>query len=93
MFLPASILSDVTSELSNLGDKVLSQPIFDAVTDSERHLPYLRGNGRDAFGKPIGDSLVVSEGWTKLQNFGIENGCGHDLPLQALDLVSSLIFA
>lgn len=54
---------------------VLSQDIFDAVTDSEKSVPYLRGSGRDAFGRPRGDSLVVTEGWTRLQNFGIENGC------------------
>lgn len=76
MFLPPSILSHVEPELSTLGDKVLSQEIFDAITDSERNLPYLRGSGRDAFGKPRGDSLVVSQGWTALQNFGIENGFG-----------------
>lgn len=76
MFLPAGVLSDVRPELSALGDKVLSQEIFDAITDSERNLPYIRGGGRDAFGRPRGDSLVVTEGWTKLQNFGIENGFG-----------------
>lgn len=64
----------IEPELSVLGKRVLSQDIFDAITDSERNLPYLRGSGRDAFGQPRADSLVVTEGWTKLQNFGIENG-------------------
>lgn len=53
---------------------MLSQDIFDAITDSERNVPYLRGSGRNAFGQPRSDALVVTEGWTKLQNFGIENG-------------------
>lgn len=74
MFVPSSIRSQTEPELSALGDKVLTQDVFDAVTDAERNLPYLRGNGRDAFGRPRDDSLVVTEGWTRLQNFGIQNG-------------------
>lgn len=74
MFLPSDIRSRVEPELSAIGDKVLSQEIFDAITDSERNVPYLRGSGRNAFGQPRSDALVVTEGWTKLQNFGIENG-------------------
>lgn len=76
MFLPSTILRDVEPELLVLGAKVLSSEIFDAITDSERNVPYLRGGGRDAFGKSTSDSLVVTEGWTKLQNFGIKNGFG-----------------
>lgn len=60
-------------ELSRFGDDVLSPAIFDWVTDAERNLPYIRGNGRDAFGKPKSE-LVVAEGWRKLQDFGIRNG-------------------
>lgn len=63
-----------------LGDKVLSSTIFDAVTDSEKNVPYLRGSGRDAFGNPTSNSLIVSQGWTHLQNFGIQHGYG--LPAQ-----------
>jgi hypothetical protein len=43
------------------------------VTDAERSQPYLRGNGRDAFGKPKSE-LVVTEGWRKLQDFGLQQG-------------------
>lgn len=43
------------------------------MTDSEKNQPYLRGNGRDAFGKPKSE-LVVTEGWRKLQDFGFEKG-------------------
>lgn len=74
MFLPADILIEVEPELKALGDRFLSQDIFDAVTDAEKSVPYLRGSGRDAFGRPTSDSLVVTEGWTKLENIGIENG-------------------
>ncbi|KAJ4396503.1 hypothetical protein N0V93_000722 [Gnomoniopsis smithogilvyi] len=74
LFLPSDIRSIVEPELTVLGDKVLSQDIFDAITDSEKSTPYLRGNGRDSFGRPRCDALIVTQGWTKLQNFGIENG-------------------
>ncbi|CAN8105767.1 unnamed protein product [Discula destructiva] len=74
LFVPANIFGHVESDLSALGDRVLSQDVFDAVTDAERNVPYLRGSGRDAFGQPTSDALVVTEGWTKLQNFGIQNG-------------------
>lgn len=90
MFLPAGVLSDVKPELSALGNKVLSQEIFDAITDAERNLPYIRGGGRDAFGRPRGDSLVVTEGWNKLQNFGIENGFAfHSSPHGFLNALES----
>lgn len=59
--------------MSRLGDDVLSQQVLDWVTDAERNQPYLRGNGRDAFGKPRSE-LVVTEGWRKLQEFGFKNG-------------------
>lgn len=62
LFLPSSLLAHVEPELSALGDKVLTSTIFDAITDSERNVPYLRGSGRDAFGSPRSDSLVVSQG-------------------------------
>lgn len=63
----------VEPDFARFGDDVLSPHIFDWVTDAERNLPYIRGNGRDAFGKPKSE-LVVTEGWRKLQDFGIQNG-------------------
>ncbi|KAH8911876.1 acyl-CoA dehydrogenase/oxidase C-terminal [Coniochaeta sp. PMI_546] len=73
LFLPTSILKTVEPDLARFGDDVLSPAIFNWVTDAERNLPYIRGNGRDAFGKPQSE-LVVTEGWRKLQDFGIQNG-------------------
>ncbi|KAK1835458.1 putative acyl-CoA dehydrogenase AidB [Podospora conica] len=73
LFLPPSILDEVSPEISKLADEVLSPQIFDWVTDAERNLPYLRGSGRDAFGRPKSD-LVVTEGWRKLQEFGLKKG-------------------
>jgi hypothetical protein len=52
---------------------VLSQQIFDWVTDAECSQPHLRGSGRDAFGKPRSE-LVVTEGWKGLQDFGFRKG-------------------
>lgn len=74
VFLPKPVMDSVTPELVKLGDEVVSKQIFDWVTDAERNVPYLRGGGRDAFGRRTSE-LVVSEGWKNLQNFGIENGC------------------
>ncbi|KAK4451917.1 hypothetical protein QBC34DRAFT_457667 [Podospora aff. communis PSN243] len=73
LFLPGDILEKVEPEIAELGEQVLSQQIFDWVTDAEKNLPYLRGSGRDAFGKPRSE-LVVTEGWRKLQEFGLKKG-------------------
>jgi len=73
VFLPSSILDRVGPEIAELGDQVLSQQIFDWVTDAEKNQPYIRGSGRDAFGRPRCE-LVVAEGWRKLQDFGFEKG-------------------
>ncbi len=73
VFLPQEVSDVVTSDLSSFGQEVLSKRIFDWVTDAERNVPYLKGSGRDAFGRRTSD-LVVSEGWRELQKFGIEQG-------------------
>lgn len=74
LLLPSSLQAKLESELLDLGDKALSSSVFDAITDSEKNLPYLRGGGRDAFGSPRSDSLVVTQGWTYLQDLGIKHG-------------------
>jgi len=73
VFVPAPILKQVEPEIAQLGEDVLSQQVFDWVSDAEKNQPYLRGSGRDAFGKPKSE-LVVTEGWRKLQEFGFERG-------------------
>lgn len=73
VFLPKSIVNAVTPDLAQFGEEVLSKRILDWVTDAERNEPYVRGGGRDAFGRRTSE-LVVSEGWKNLQNFGIEHG-------------------
>lgn len=73
VFLPTSVIASITPELAEFGDEILSKRIFDWVTDAERNLPYLRGGGRDAFGRRTSE-LVVSEGWRNLQDFSIKNG-------------------
>ena len=65
-------------DLESLGDSVLSQQIFDLISDAEKNLPYLRGSGRDSFGYPRSDALVLSQGWNDLQRFGIANG--YEMP-------------
>ena len=78
MFLPKAVRDSVSPELAKFGDEILSKRIFNWVTDAERNVPYLRGSGRDAFGRRTSE-LVVSEGWRELQNFGIENGYAYQM--------------
>ncbi|KAK4251766.1 acyl-CoA dehydrogenase/oxidase [Corynascus novoguineensis] len=73
LFLPSSVLDQTSSEISQLADDVLSQQVFDWITDAEHSQPYLRGGGRDAFGKPTNE-LVVTEGWRRLQDLGFQKG-------------------
>ncbi|ROT41451.1 hypothetical protein SODALDRAFT_331180 [Sodiomyces alkalinus F11] len=80
VFLPPDIRTAVEPELAQLGEDVLSDQIFAWITDAERNKPYLRGAGRDAFGRPR-SHLVVGEGWRRLQEFGLCNGfvaAGYD---------------
>ncbi|KAK1975739.1 hypothetical protein LZ30DRAFT_736566 [Colletotrichum cereale] len=83
VFLPSHVIDRVEVGLAQFGEDVLSDRIFSWVTDSERNKPYLKGNGRDAFGRPTSE-LVVGEGWRGLQDFGIRNGIvatGYDSSL------------
>ncbi|TDZ71675.1 Acyl-CoA dehydrogenase family member 11 [Colletotrichum trifolii] len=83
LFLPKQVVDRVDVEIAQLGQDVLSDQVFAWVTDSDKNKPYLKGNGRDAFGRP-GSELVVGEGWRKLQYFGIERGIvpvGYDTSL------------
>ncbi|GJC79732.1 acyl-CoA dehydrogenase family member 11 [Colletotrichum liriopes] len=83
LFLPKHIIERVDVELAQFGEDVLSDRVFSWVTDSEKNKPYLKGNGRDAFGRPTSE-LIVGEGWRGLQDFGIRNGIvatGYDTSL------------
>jgi hypothetical protein len=73
VFLSQGVAAQELSEVATLGEEVLSDQVFDWVADAERNTPYLRGGGRDAFGKWKGD-LVCGEGWRKLQDFGLAKG-------------------
>ncbi|CAK7271686.1 hypothetical protein SEPCBS57363_004750 [Sporothrix epigloea] len=72
-FIPEDLRRQVEPELAQLGEDVLAPQIFDLITDAERNLPYLRGSGRNALGRPVSE-LVTGEGWRGLQAFGIERG-------------------
>ncbi|KAF8859688.1 acyl-CoA dehydrogenase NM domain-like protein [Acephala macrosclerotiorum] len=73
LFLSQEVVESISQDLSNFGQQVLSKQILDWVTDAERNVPYLKGSGRDAFGRRTSE-LIVGEGWRELQKFGIENG-------------------
>jgi hypothetical protein len=79
----------VEPEIALLGEEVLQDQIFEWITDSERNTPYLKGCGRDAFGRPTSE-LVTGEGWRKLQEFGVQKGMvasGYDLKYGHLNRV------
>ncbi|KAF6814524.1 hypothetical protein CMUS01_12626 [Colletotrichum musicola] len=83
LFLPTHVAKRVEVEIAQLGEDVLSDRIFAWVTDSAKNKPYLKGDGRDAFGRPTSE-LVVGEGWRNLQDFGIARGIvatGYDASL------------
>ncbi|KAH8815448.1 hypothetical protein F5884DRAFT_178869 [Xylogone sp. PMI_703] len=72
-FLSSPVIDAATPDLADLGRQVLSKQILDWVTEAEHNTPYVKGSGRDAFGRKKSE-LVVTNGWTQLQNFGIERG-------------------
>ncbi|KAL1854803.1 hypothetical protein Daus18300_011319 [Diaporthe australafricana] len=79
------ITNRVRDEVAQLGEDVLSDQVLSWVTDAEKNTPYLKGQGRDVFGRPT-SALVVGEGWRSLQAFGIERGIvatGYDTSLGA----------
>ncbi|KAG8418107.1 hypothetical protein J3458_005546 [Metarhizium acridum] len=73
LFLSAEVASKVGGEVSSFGQDVISDRIFTWVADSEHNKPYLKGSGRDAFGKWKGE-LITGEGWRNLQDFGLSRG-------------------
>lgn len=73
VFLPDSVASATRDEVESLGQEVISDRIFRWVSDAERNVPFLKGSGRDAFGKWSGE-IVTGEGWRQLQEFGIAKG-------------------
>lgn len=73
MFLPFSIITEVEAEVAALGRDVLSDEVFAWITDAEHNKPYIKGSGRDAFGRLQGE-LVTGEGWRELQKFGLSRG-------------------
>lgn len=73
VFLPRKIVQDTAGDLSNFGEEVVSKQVLDWVSDAERNVPYVRGSGRDAFGRRT-DELVTTEGWRNLQKMGLREG-------------------
>lgn len=73
VFLSIEVAAASKGEVSALGQEVISDQIFRWISDAERNKPYVKGSGRNAFGRWTGD-LVTSEGWKQLQRFGIAKG-------------------
>ncbi|CAJ2510384.1 Uu.00g050870.m01.CDS01 [Anthostomella pinea] len=76
LFVPRDIAQTATPEMARLGAEVLEPQIFAWITDAERNPPHVSGSGKNAFGSPNSspNQLVLSEGWRKLQDFGLEKG-------------------
>ena len=73
VFLSSNVASSAEDEVTTLADEVISDQIFAWVSDAERNTPFLKGSGRDSFGRWKGE-LVTGEGWRKLQEFGLAKG-------------------
>ncbi|KAG6005926.1 hypothetical protein E4U43_000527 [Claviceps pusilla] len=73
VFLSPNVISQAGPEVSSLGKDVISDQVFAWVTDAERNKPYIKGSGRDAFGRWTGE-LVTGEGWRNLKDFAIAKG-------------------
>ena len=73
VFLSDKVRAEIEPEVSKLGREVLTDRIFEWITDAERNKPYLKGSGRNAFGQWQG-KLIMTEGWRRLQEFGFEKG-------------------
>ncbi|KAF4591890.1 acyl-CoA dehydrogenase [Ophiocordyceps camponoti-floridani] len=82
LFLPAHVQAATESEVSALGRRVLDDDVYSCISDAERNEPYVRGGGRDVFGRLSGE-VVTAEGWRRLRDLGIAKGivaCGYDTP-------------
>jgi putative acyl-CoA dehydrogenase len=71
-FVPKDVLGRaVDEELLKLGDKVISDEVFEWAEEAERNLPFIIE--QDTFGKSL-NKLVTSAGWKKLKEFAAEEG-------------------
>ncbi|KAG6005832.1 hypothetical protein E4U21_007604 [Claviceps maximensis] len=73
LFLSRNVMSQAEPEVLSLGKDVISEQVFAWVSDAERNKPYIKGHGRDAFGRWKGE-LVTGEGWRNLKDFSIAKG-------------------
>lgn len=73
VFLPTELRAQIEPEVAKLGWEVLTDRIFAWISDAERNKPFLKGSGRDTFGKWKGQ-LIMTEGWRQLQEFGFAKG-------------------
>lgn len=62
MFLSRDVAAQNETEVSSLGHEVLSDQIFTWVSDAEHNPPYVKGGGRDAFGRWTGSSSPEKAG-------------------------------
>ncbi|KAG5919447.1 hypothetical protein E4U42_006516 [Claviceps africana] len=83
LFLSRNVSFQAGPEVLALGDDVISDRVFAWNTDAERNKPYIKGSGRDAFGRWRGE-LVTGEGWRNLKDFSIAKGRRNSRPLQFL---------
>lgn len=70
-FLPTNIKDAIAEDLTRLGATVLSPKVLAWLANAEAHPPTL--HSRDTFGSPRNE-LITSEGWRRLQAFGLQEG-------------------
>ena len=70
-YVPESVKSSISNDLSIFGEVVLSPKILRWAADAESHPPEV--HTQNSWGHKTND-LVTSEGWRRLQDFGISEG-------------------
>ncbi len=74
LFLPPQLAATLQPKLRAFAADVITPQIYDWIANAEHDLPYIAGSGFTAFGNPSPNSLVTSDGWKQLQNFGLKEG-------------------
>ncbi|GMK56138.1 hypothetical protein CspeluHIS016_0211940 [Cutaneotrichosporon spelunceum] len=74
LFLPPGLATSLAPKLRSFAADVITPEIVSWITNAEHELPYIAGSGFTAFGNPKPNSLVTSDGWKQLQDFGLRAG-------------------
>lgn len=63
VFLPKNVAEDNAEDLSRFGTEVISQKVFNLVSDAERNIPYVRGTAA------VSPNLLAHPNLSNLSNY------------------------